>query len=93
MGSLRYPMTQPKTINGETAYFKFLEDIFYGEIYTGTRVRDSLGQYMTFQALRENKLVTYDKYYRITEKGRLYISYVNSTNKPNKQVIKTILDS
>jgi len=87
----RYTLTRPKTKAGHKAdYFKILEVMRYG-----TQISEYTRYNMTMQALREAGLCEAKNRegYVITQKGKAYVAYVNSTTKPIKEVINIILSS
>lgn len=89
-----YKFTRPKTKAGETNFFKYLRGLKLGKPYTGKWVKNVMYKGMTFQNLREAGLVTYqNKEFTITPRGELYVAYVNSTNQPNKVVLRTIMEA
>ena len=89
----RFKLTRPKTKSGDVAdFYAWLKLMNGGKSYNGNYVRFKSGSYMTFQALRDKKLAEYtDKHWRITEAGRFYVKYVDSTNAPQKDVLRAIM--
>ena len=88
--SERYTLTQPKTKNDQATYFYILE-----RMYRGEQISNYITFNMTTQALRENGLCKAENRegYVITDKGRVYVDYVRSTNKPSKKILRAILNS
>jgi len=89
MANERYTLTRPKTAAGEKAgFFQLLE-----RMIDGTQISEYQSFNMTAQALRERNLIVAKdrKGYVITENGRAYVCYVNSTNKPSKKFLKLLM--
>lgn len=88
----RFKLTTPKTIAGdETTYYFYLREMAYGVTFTRFET-ERMGKHMTFQAMREKGLIaTVNKRYEITEAGKFYVKYVESTNRPKKDVLRAIM--
>ena len=90
----RYTFTRPKTSTGPADFYEFLKTVNNDPSISMNETK-RVGVYMTFQALRDYELISYDtqdKVYTITLKGKMYIKYVDSSNKPLKKVLKAILE-
>ena len=90
MANERYTLTRPKTAAGEKAgFFKLLE-----RMVDGLQISEYQSFNMTAQALREKNLIVAENRqgYVITESGKAYVAYVNSTVVPNKAVLKVLME-
>ena len=85
----RYTFTRPKTKLGTADYVYFLKIVKTMKLkWNSPRVNTC---HMTFQALREAGLISYSKGFELTQMGTEYLRYVESTDKPRKEVLKSIL--
>jgi ribosomal protein S19E (S16A) len=87
----RYTFTQPITKNRFADYVIYLQKVNL-EPHSIKYNSHIVSLYnMTFQELREAGLITYNKGFAITEKGKRYLEYVTSFERPKKDVLKSIL--
>jgi|FLOH01.1.fsa_nt_gi predicted transcriptional regulator len=91
----RFTFTRPITKSGRSDFFNLLVKVNSNFRYTW---KDIHRYHMTFQCMAEAGLIHYKitptrNYFEITEKGSKYVQYVKSSNKPNRNVLKCILES
>jgi hypothetical protein len=89
----KFTFTQPKTKQCTADYFFIMRRLQGGYQPLWKSVRRL---HMTYQCLAEAGLIKYHKEdsnrgFKLTDMGQTYVSYVNSTNTPNKSVIREIL--
>lgn len=80
----RYELTRPIYKNGNTsAYWDILKDIQRGVFYNRADA-NRMGNYMTFQALREAGLLDYSRTdgWELTNNGAEYITYYENNAQP-----------
>ena len=89
-----FTLTRPKTSAGEADYFIYLQNLT-NKVITGNEIRQKR-KCLTYQALRENNLIIFNKdikAYEITENGRMYVGIVNSSNVVSKKLLKAIMEA
>lgn len=81
----QYSLTRPITKNSEAYYWTVMVHIYNGGIVNAQYVRNREGKYMTYQALREAKLIkVIDGNYQITPKGKEYVEYYKKASNPTE---------
>ena len=86
----RYEFTRPKTKNTESDYFYFLRNMARDNNYYAPKYRVRYG--MTFSSLIGAGLVKCEnREFKITDMGKFYVRYVNSTTNPSKIILRTIM--
>lgn len=87
----RYTFTQPKTKLRTADYVHYLKMVQLNKNCLKWRSQQVRYYNMTFQALREAGLISYSKGFELTQMGAEYLRYVEFSNKPRKEVLKSIL--